>query len=270
METIQINNFKIKPLITHTQNPDDVLGGMLFLDPLSNCAIIAKKKSGKTTTLFHILKKICRGGNYPTNVVIFCSTVHKDLTYQKILEMLKKKGCNVSTYTHFLENGENIIEDLLKELGRPKILKEEKLEDNKTHLIKFNEVKKIEDITPRKPSKISAEYVLVFDDMGVDMRNRICTHLSKVLRHYSIRCFYLQQSLTDMDAPMRKQLDYALLYRNFNEDKLKNIYESLDLSIPFKKFIDIYIFATRIPFHFLYIDVRNEKFRECFDKEIVV
>ncbi len=101
------------------------------------------------------------------------------------------------------------------------------------------------------------------------MRHKSITQLSKVLRHYKIRCFYLQQSLTDMDSPMRKQLDYALLFRNFNEDKLRNIYESLDLSIPFDNFVEIYNFATKDPYNFLYIDVRNEQFRKNFNEEII-
>jgi hypothetical protein len=269
MKTVKVNNIKIKPLIHHTENPDDVLGGKLFIDPYSNVGIIAKKKSGKTTILYHILKKICRGGNYPTNVIIFSSTVNKDNTYKHILEMLKQKGSNVSTYTHFIDNGENIVEDLLEALGRPEI--KEKETKKQPEFIKFeNKEDMEEEKTKSKPKKLSAEYVLIFDDLGTSMRHKTITQLSKVLRHYKMRCFYLQQSLTDMDAPMRKQMDYALLFRNFNEDKLHNIYESLDLSIPFDKFLEVYNFATKEPYNFLYIDVRNEQFRKNIDEEIIL
>lgn len=266
MKTVKINKMEITPLIHHTTNPDEILGGELFIDPMSNTAIIAKKKSGKTTVLYHILKKICRGGKYPTNVIIFCSTVFKDETYKKILEMLKKKGCNINVYTHFLEDGENILDDLLTALRQPEI-KEEKKQESK--IIKFdNKEDETIKISP-KPKKTAAEYVLIFDDLGTAMRHKSITQLSKVLRHYKMRCFYLQQSLTDMDSPMRKQLDYALLFRNFNQDKLRNIYESLDLSVPFITFIEIYNFATREPYNFLYIDVRNEQFRKNFSEEII-
>jgi predicted transcriptional regulator len=268
MRSEKINSITIKPLITHTTNPDDVLGGEMFLDPYSNCGIIAKKKSGKTTILYHILKKVCRGGNYPTNVILFCSTVHKDDTYQHIIEMLKKKGCNITTHTHFIDNGENIIEGLLDELGKED-KEEEKEKKPKSKLLKFESEEDDEKKPPKKPKKISAEYVLVFDDLGSDARHKSLTHLCKVLRHYKMRTFFLQQNLYDLDAPCRKQLDYLLLFRNFNEDKLKNIYESVDLSIPFEKFKDIYDYATREPYHFLYIDVRNEEFRENFDKRII-
>jgi predicted transcriptional regulator len=268
MRSVKINSIAIKPLITHTTNPDDVLGGKMFIDPYSNCGIIAKKKSGKTTILYHILKKVCRGGNYPTNVIMFCSTIHKDDTYKLILEMLKKKGCNVTTHTHFIDNGENIIDGLLDELGRES--KDEKEEKPvKTKLLKFEGDEEEDKKPPAKPKKISAEYVLVFDDLGSDARHKSLTQLCKVLRHYKMRTFFLQQNLYDLDAPCRKQLDYLLLFRNFNEEKLKNIYESVDLSIPFEQFQEIYNYATKEPYHFLYIDVRNEEFRENFDKMII-
>ena len=136
-------------------------------------------------------------------------------------------------------------------------------------MIKFETEEDEESKPPAKPKKLAAEYVLVFDDLGSDARHKCITQLCKVLRHYKMRTFFLQQNLYDLDAPCRKQLDYLLLFRNFNEEKLKNIYESVDLSIPFEEFQDIYDFATTENFHFLYIDVRNEQFRECFDKLII-
>ena len=60
-----------------------------------------------------------------------------------------------------------------------------------------------------------------------------------------------------------------MLFINFNEDKLRNIYEILDLSVPFETFIDIYNFATKDPYNFLYVDVRNEQFRKNFNEEII-
>lgn len=278
MKTIKINSVKIKPLITHTTNPDDVLGGELFIDPFSNCCIVAKKKSGKTTVLYHILKKVC---SKDSNVMIFCSTVHKDETYKKILEMLEKKGCNVLSYTHFIDGKVNLVETLLDELHNPDDEEENKPVNqlfekslNSNNPCYFGKVdlppeEKEEKEQPKKPKKISADWVLIFDDLGADLRNKVISHMSKVLRHTKMRAFYLCQNLYDMDAPMRKQLDYALLFRNFNEEKLKNIYESLDLSIPFETFLEIYDFATKEPYKFLYVDCRNEEYRKCFDKRIV-
>jgi KaiC/GvpD/RAD55 family RecA-like ATPase len=291
MKEVVINNIKITPLITHSTNPDDVLGGQMFLDPYSNVAIISKKKSGKTTLLYHILKKVCRKG---TNVLIFSPTQNKDDTYKFIKEALDKKGCNVSSYSNFVEDGENIINDLLNELG-----KEEEIEDELPRskgrapydpslegrlkepqgsfeeMVNFkmfgkgiNDIEKQIEKKPSKPKKISADYVLVFDDLGKDMNCKTIAQLSKTLRHYKIRCFYLQQYLSDLSTDTRKQIDYALLFKSFNEEKLLSMYESLDLSIDFDEFVELYHYATKDPYNFLYVDVKQDKYRKNFNTEI--
>jgi hypothetical protein len=278
MRTKKINNIKITPLITHSKNPEDILGGKMFIDPYSNTAIISKKKSGKTTLLYHILKKVCRGGSMPTNVIIFSPTIHKDKTYEYIKEMLEKKGCNVSTYTNFIEDDENIVEGLLKSLSNEdneeQQLKEDKPPIDTTKLSMFGKgINDIEDEPEKKikpPKKIGAEYALIFDDLGSAMTHKIIDQLSKVLRHYKMRCFYLQQYLTDLKPATRKQIDYALLFKSFNEEKLKNIYESLDLSTNFDDFVKMYHYATEEPYNFFYIDVRDEKYRKNFDTEIIL
>jgi len=257
---------KITPLITHTTNPDEVLGGKLFIDPLSNTAIISKKKSGKTTLLYHILKNVCSRSGTPSNVIIFCSTVHKDPTYKHIIEMLEKKGCNVSVYTNFIEDDENIVEGLLNELKKEAEPIEEEIKQFKDDISMFGKNSNQVEIKPiRKSKKLKADYTLIFDDLGSSMSHKSIDQLSKVLRHYKMRCFYLQQYLTDLKLSTRKQIDYALLFKSFNEEKLRSIYDSLDLSIDFDDFLKLYYYATKDPYNFLYIDVRNEVFRKNFN-----
>jgi len=275
MKEVVINNIKITPLITHSTNPDDVLGGQMFLDPYSNVAIISKKKSGKTTLLYHILKKVCRKG---TNVLIFSPTQNKDETYKFIKEALDKKVCNISSYSNFVEDGENIINDLLNELGKEEEIEEEikpkkpTLEERVNYSMFGKGVNDIEPVSqarkPAPPKKISADYVLVFDDLGKDMNCKTIAQLSKTLRHYKIRCFYLQQYLSDLSADTRKQIDYALLFKSFNEEKLLSMYESLDLSIDFVEFVELYHYATKDPYNFLYVDVKQDKYRKNFNTEI--
>lgn len=276
MKEVKINDIKIIPLIKHSSNPDDILGGQMFLDPYSNVAIISKKKSGKTTLLYHILKKVCRKG---TNVIIFSPTQNKDDTYKFIKEALDKKGCNVSSYSNFIENGENIINDLLNELGKeeesevspPRDIKKPTLEETVNYSMfgkGINDIEKEVEKKIKPPKKISADYVLVFDDLGKDMNCKSIAQLSKTLRHYNIRCFYLQQYLSDLSVDTRKQIDYALLFKSFNEEKLLSIYESLDLSIDFDEFVELYHYAIKDPYNFLYIDVKQDKYRKNFDKEI--
>lgn len=282
MKVEKINNFKVKPLITHTKDKDDVLGGKLFLDPFSNCCIISKKKSGKSTVLFSILKKVTRGGKFATNVVIFCSTVFTDPTWKMIVEMLEKKDCNVSCYTNFIEDGENILKDLIKELNTKNqpntsdVEKEIEAEQSLLNCLMFGKGKikpkeeSVEkEVKIRAPKKISAEFLFVFDDLGSDLKSETVANLSKVIRHHG-RAFYSTQFLTDLTPSCRKQMDYALIFRSFNEDILKSLFESLDLSIDFETFVKIYNYATKDPFNFLYIDVRENKFRKNFNEQIIL
>lgn len=271
-EVEKINNVKVKPLIQHTKNQDEVLGGKLFLDPFSNCCIVAKKKSGKTTLFYNILKKVTRGGYYPSNVIIFCSTVFKDKTWEMIIKMLEKKGVLVSTYTNFIEDGENIVEELIHRLESKKEevegKKKEKIEPMNELMFgggKTEEEKK----PPPKPKKLCAEYVFVFDDLGSDLKHETIANLSKKIRHFG-RCFISTQFITDITPATRKQMDYCIVFRSFNVEKLKTLYEAFDLSCDFDTFVDIYNFATEEPYNFLYIDIRENKFRKNFDKEIKI
>lgn len=273
--TQKINDIKIKPLITHTTDPKKILGSKMFLDPYSNCAIISKKKSGKTNLLYNILKKITRGGNFPTNVFIYCSTIHKDKTYKHILSMLEDRGCIVSSFTHFKEDKINMVEELLNEFKEESDSSDTSDNDGESsdsdiELCRFDNKKKLKERKMKKPSKLSAKYVFIFDDLGNDLRNKVITQLSKTLRHYLARTFFLSQYLTDLEPSCIKQLDYAILFKSFNHEKLKSIHQSLDLSIDFNDFVKIYEFATKEKYNFLYIDVRNEQFRHNFDVEIIM
>jgi hypothetical protein len=51
-------------------------------------------------------------------------------------------------------------------------------------------------------------------------------------------------------------------------DKLEHIHKMLDLSVDLEKFFDIYDYATRDPYNFLYTDMRHQKFRKNFSKEL--
>ena len=113
MKTSKINNVKIKPIITNEHPVEKIGAYQLFPEPYCNVAIIAKKKSGKTSVLNSCLEK-CSNKN--THVWLFSSTIHRDSTYKSILEMLERKKCQISTFTHFLDECGNILEEIINEL----------------------------------------------------------------------------------------------------------------------------------------------------------
>ena len=98
MQTEKINDITITPVIVSSLKADQILGYEYFKTLYTNIYICSKRKSGKTTLIYNILKN-CVGKK--TNVVFFCSTIHRDDTYQKILEMLEKRKLK-SWLTHIL------------------------------------------------------------------------------------------------------------------------------------------------------------------------
>ena len=233
--------------------------------------------SGKSTTLAHILKKCC---NKLTTIIIFSSTINKDPTMLEIIKMLRNKGCNVITHEHFLDGKVNILEDLFLELKEEDEKDSDEDSDEEVSFEDFvtglkNPKIKTEDENEKKkkkyvykPKKIAPKYFLVMDDLGNDMRSNSVYKFLRQNRHFSMKTCLVSHFATDLTNQARKQLDYVLLFKSFNEEKLKTFYDGMDLSIDFDKFLELYEYATKEKYNFLYIDVKNEKFRKNFNEEL--
>ena len=61
------------------------------------------------------------------------------------------------------------------------------------------------------------------------------------------------QYIHDLSNSCIKNLDYTLIFKSFNREKLLVLFESLDLSIDFELFEQLYQDATEQPFNFLYV-----------------
>ena len=116
LKTTKINNIKVLPVITNKREPDKIGGYNFFPEPYCNIAILGKKHSGKSSTLFNILKA-CANKN--THIWLFASTIHRDDTYKEIIKMLEDKKCQVSTFIHFVDEGGNILDEIIEELKNP-------------------------------------------------------------------------------------------------------------------------------------------------------
>ena len=58
------------------------------------------------------------------------------------------------------------------------------------------------------------------------------------------------QYIHDLSNSCIKNLDYTLIFKSFNREKLLVLFESLDLSIDFELFEQLYQDATVQPFNF--------------------
>lgn len=260
----RINKISVKPVIANGGEPSPFkIKGYDYIPMLyANIFLCAKKKSGKTNVIYNLLKHVT---TTKTKVYIFSSTINKDSTYDAIESMLEKRKVFFESFTHFVDanTGENIIDEILatsdnEEEEQVKKPTTSKIERGPLFAPKESEEEK------SKPKKEAPDYVFVFDDLGQDLRHPSINQLLKTNRHHKAKVILSSQYINDLQPQAIKQLDYALLFKSFNEEKLKDIYNLLDLSLPFEHFQQLYHFATKEPYSFMYVDVRNEKFRKNF------
>ena len=78
------------------------------------------------------------------------------------------------------------------------------------------------------------------------------------------------QYIHDLSNSCIKNLDYTLIFKSFNIEKLLVLFEVLDLSIDFELFEQLYLDATAEPFNFLYVDSRYNTYRRNFNREYYI
>ena len=92
----------------------------------------------------------------------------------------------------------------------------------------------------------------------------------KKSRHYKASILLSSQYYLDIKPECRKQIDVFLLYKGQTEQKLEAIYDDADLSIEYDEFKQLYNDATKEPYSFLYVDTRNDEFRENYNKQFKI
>jgi len=281
METKKINNIKIQKVITNKIEENRISGYNLFPEVYSNIYICSKKKSGKTTLIYNILKKCC---NKKTHIWIFSPTIKKDDTWKAICEMLENKGCQVSKYLHFLdEDGSNIIDEVINELiheGSDEEQEEEEYKDEQINkplcLCKFGneeqqeERKEEKKEKKNKKNKIYPEHIFVCDDLASDLRNKAIGQLLIKNRHFKSKVILSGHNVTNLLPQARANIDYCIVFKGMADDKVKVLHNDLNLSLDFEKFLEIYKNATEKPYSFLWISTSDDKLRCGFDKDIIV
>jgi hypothetical protein len=270
----RINNEIVRPIKFQYGGDDDerpIKGVDLFPDVYCNIFICAKKKSGKTTTLKHIIESCA---TMESTVMIFCSTKDKDNNHLAIKHLCKSKHIAYVAYTSMNEDGINVLGVLLDKLReeaeeRNKSDSESDSEEQPTKrgLVLFeSEDDEVDEEPKKRKCKYKApEYIIVLDDISNELKNKLLVKVLKESRHYRFKCICISQYMNDLLPESIKQLDYCLLFRGEPEVKLMKIWKDLDITIPFDDFKRLYYYATKKKYSFLYIDVRNELFRQNFD-----
>lgn len=275
ISTEKINKVKVKPLVNNiTEDICEVKGKQLFKNNLANIYIMARKRSGKSSLIGTILKKMT---DKRCNVIIFSSTIKIDPCWIAIKKDLEKRGITTLTYTHFIdETKNNILEQFLKDLEGGDTSEEDIDEGNRIcgdgTFLKFvpfeKEIKK-ED-KPRKPKTSVPDYIICYDDLSSDLRHSIVSSCLKSNRHKKIMNIISSQYLNDLNRPALRNLDYMIMFKGQDDEKLELIHRSLDLGISLEDFEKLYHYAVDEPYSFLYIDIRNDEYRKNFNEKIMV
>jgi len=276
MNTQIINKVKVKPIINNiTEEITDVKGKELFANNLSNIFICSRKRSGKSSLIGNILKKMA---DKRTTVIIFSSTNNIDPCWINIKDMLEKKNIPVISYTHFIddETGNNLLEDFMKDL-ETEISVEEPIKQVSSNImtgdgiyLKFDEEdKEIKVKKPYVPKKSVPKYILCFDDLSSDLRHTSIIKNLKSNRHRKIMNILSSQYFLDLNTGAISNLDYMIIFKGQDQDKLEKIHKRLDLGIDFETFKNYYDFAVKDPYNFLYIDIRNDEYRKNFNEKLI-
>jgi len=276
MNTEIINKVKIKPIVNNiTEEITDVKGKELFANNLSNIFICARKRSGKSSLIGNILKKMA---DKRTTIIIFSSTANIDPCWINIKDMLEKKGIPVISYTHFIddETGQNLLNDFLKDLETEE--KEEEIEDVNPNImtgdgtfLRFQgegEQNKSKPKKPYVPKKSVPKYILCFDDLSSDLRHISVIKNLKSNRHRGIMNILSSQYFHDLNTGAMSNLDYMIVFKGQDEDKLEKIHKRLDLGIDYDTFKRYYEYAVKDPYCFLWIDIRNDEYRKNFNERL--
>lgn len=262
LKTKKINDEKVEPVIMPKVNPKKILGYALFPEIYANIFLCARKKSGKTSAIFKILKSCV--GKY-TKLIMFASTITKDATLIHIVDYFKKKKNIVETYTSIKEGKVDFLKEIIDSMKNENEQENEE-EINYISILENNDKKKMK---KDKKSRLAPEIVFVFDDLGSDLKTPSIDQLLKTNRHFKCKVILSSQYIHDLSPQSRRQLDYALLFGGHSLEKLEIIYKDLDLAVPLQDFIELYKEATKVKYSFLYIDVKENTYRENFDYEFI-
>lgn len=261
-----LNNISIKPLVNaNALDESKVKGGKMFPDPYNVTYLCARRKSGKTSVIAEILKKT---SDKKTTFWLFVPTSRVDPSWKTIIERLENRGNTVNVFDSIMEGKTNLLDEIVADLsvGDEPPKKEEPVKAPVKIMFDVPETEKKK--YEYKPKKLAPEHIFVFDDISQELKNVGLLALLKKSRHLKSAVYISSQYVNDLPPQALKQLSYFLCFRSMTRDKLEHIHRMLDLAIDIDKFYEIYDYATKDLYNFLYVDMKNQSFRKNFSKEL--
>jgi hypothetical protein len=240
LETKRICDVKCKPIPTKKEEDTRPIKGVEILSALyANVYACARKHSGKTCTIYQIIKR-CAGRD--TIVIAFVSTLNNDDGWIGIKDYCKKHKIAFIGYTSIFEDGADQLQALMSHL-QEKAAAEQAAKDappappprSRYHF--GDESKGTAARAPRKLPYRAPDYILVFDDLAHELKTSSVATMLKKNRHFRFKSIVSSQWLNDIPPDALRMMDNVLLYRGHSKVKLIEIHEKAGLKVPLHEFL---------------------------------
>lgn len=264
---LKTSDIKVTPLPKDKEEKCEVFGADYLPYVYANIGLFGAKMSGKTT----VLAQLCRDTIGPeARVWIFSHTATIDPSWKHILGDFDKRGVNYRVFSSLFEDRSSGRVDLIRELMDAIRDEQEESDDDEDEpkapggeAFGWEKPEKKEKERPRFYIKVKgvryeySEFVIIIDDSSSDLkRNESVVALLKEHRHYHMRVCVATQYYMDLVNDGRKQIDHFLLFRGFDDTRLRHVYHdaALATAITFEMFELMYQKAVTPKFGFLLVD----------------
>jgi hypothetical protein len=274
---------RLKPIpYTESGGKYPVLGGAFVPHLYCSSSLVGRVGSGKTSWLFNALDQ-CAGPE--TVVLIFSSTIYSDKGWIAILKWLEENRIAHSAYTSIYQTGKdgqrrNLISEFMEGCvaqGKIDLAKRESEGKAKPYEpgtplggnwgTEKDQKKEKEFLPTLDPYLVKiggvkyqyAPFILIFDDLAEDLRDKQVDLLVRKYRHFHTKIFISSQHYVDANSPSRQNIRLWILFGGLGPSKLKLVYEASGPDCSLEKFERRYADATAEKYSTLVIDVENNK-----------
>ena len=262
----KINSTVITPIKVESIPSDRIQGYEMFPELYSNIFLMAKKHSGKTNVVYNIIKACA---NKRTKVIVFCNTHNNDANWKFVKGFLDFRKIESAFYDSIIDGKVNVLNEVIEEMKNedegtenPEALKRSEEQKQVDRILGRNKKEKRE----KEPKKKAPRFILVFDDLpSTELRNKSVDTLLKQNRHFKSKVIISSQWV-DLNPGARRQIQYYLLFKGINEEKLDELYKNMDLDISYEKLLELYKDATSEKYNFFYISTDGE-YRHNFNEK---
>lgn len=107
--------------------------------------------------------------------------------------------------------------------------------------------------------------LLILDDCLGKLKGKALSTLCSRYRHFNLSMILVSQTFKGFDVATRNCASHWIMFRSFNEQEQKKIADEFN---SFPNFIEHYHHATEEKYHFLYVDVNNQRLMKDFNEVV--